>query len=122
MDAMLLPVIKLVALIMCLTNVFLLQGMKLAERKSLGGDVNGSWLSTMIMKWFILKLGGSRPKQKVSAPQLLKVLPENECCYSTPKMRMEGVGVLKKLGWSQRSFIKSAITFVRNIIMIDMMF
>ena len=89
--------INLIAILVHLMNVFLVEGSKVLERESLKEYIKGNWSSTMIMKWFMPRLEGSRFKWETSIPVNLKVLSENKHFHSTPKLSMEGVGFLKKV-------------------------
>jgi len=121
-NGILIPTIKLAAVAAYLMNVILLEGLKHVERESEEESTNGTILSRVIMRWFMASSKTLKHEQNGMDSIPLKILPENKYCHSSPKMGAEGVGFLKKLGYSQRSFNKSVATFVRNIIVIVMMF
>ena len=53
-------------------------------------------MSQAILKWFMIKLRKTRDKTWIQ--EITIVLPENKFYHSTPKISMEEVTLMKKLG------------------------
>ena len=99
------PIVKMNDLWVHFLNVILVEGWKVDIREFPKEDSEGSWLSRVNMKWFMTKLRKTRDELWFPEIMTLKVLPENRHFYSTPKMSVEGAGLIKKLGCTQWRFL-----------------